>query len=104
MKQFAKKILGRVDTWDVAATRRYEYNQMLRSKYGSEPLFDLEAIESKRPNGEVIEFEYQGKQATSLYEAYSDDGGHLNEYGRKVVARELIRCLAQVARHRTASN
>ncbi len=103
MKQFLKKILGKVDEWDVAATKRYEYNAKLRSKYGSEPLFDLEAIESKRPDGEAIEFEYQGKRATSLYDAYTDDGGHLNGYGRKVVARELIRYLAQVARQRTTS-
>lgn len=102
LKQFAKKVLGKVDTWDVAATKRYEYNQRLRSTFASEPLFDLERIESRRPDGEVLEFEYRGKRATMLYGAYSDDGGHLNDYGRKVVAREMIRYIAQLARERSA--
>ena len=103
-KQFVKKILGKVDTWDVAATKRYEYNEKLRQRYAGEPLFDLETIESRGSDGAPLLFEYRGNQATILNDSYTDDGGHLNQYGQKIVARELIRFLARTAIQRLTAS
>jgi lysophospholipase L1-like esterase len=79
---------------------RESYNEKLRKHFASEPIFDLALFESTHPNGSR-----EGSQAPSgayynLVKEYASDEGHLNEYGRKIVARELLRTIAQAARDR----
>jgi lysophospholipase L1-like esterase len=78
--------------------RRAQYNTLLRRAYaGREPLFDLARIESTAPDGHAVTVEWNASVAPAMASAYTDDGGHLNEQGRDVAARALIRVLAQAA-------
>lgn len=97
-KKFVKRILGREESSDVANARRSEFNEMLKTRYRGEPLFDLAAAESTYPDGTREAFTTQGANAYALVSDYSDDGSHLNATGRVIAAREFVRALASVAR------
>jgi hypothetical protein len=99
-KRLARSVLGKEDPWDISSTKQYEFNQMMRAAFGGRPMFDLAQIGSTSPDGARAEFEYRGKPANELIAAYTYDGGHLNEYGRKVVARAFIHTLADILRSR----
>lgn len=74
---------------------RNRYNDLLRSEYaGTGLLFDLAALESRRPDGSTSSFRRWGKMVYSLAPEYTDDGGHLNEAGRRAVAERLLVFLA----------
>jgi hypothetical protein len=79
---------------------RDEYNALLRKTYqGREPIFDLARIESTRPDGSLESVKWQGKTIPVLVPEYTTDGGHLNDLGKEVAARELISVLAAVPAH-----
>lgn len=97
-KALAKRLLGRAPYGTVENVRREQYNALLRRAYaGREPLFDLARIESTAPDGHAVTVSWQGSVAPAMARAYTDDGGHLNEQGRAIAARALIRVLAQAA-------
>ena len=73
---------------------RNKYNQFLLSKYPADQIFDLAKIESTYLDGTFEEYSYQGKVYNSLIPEYSDDGGHLNEKGRHIVAEKFISFMA----------
>lgn len=78
---------------------------MLRAEYeDKEPIFDLAAIESMSPGGKREIFEKDGSTFYSLAPAYTDDGGHLNEIGSKIVASELLYFLANLKKIDTRTN
>jgi hypothetical protein len=79
---------------------RERYNEKLRKRFGSESIFDLAAVESTHPDGSREGGETPSGKYYSLVKAYASDEGHLNEHGRRIAARELVRVLAQVARSR----
>ena len=75
--------------------QRQKYNELIRNTYsGNEPVFDIALIESTSPDGSRVEHEKDGYTFFSLYEGYTDDGGHLNKTGRKIVAEKLIKLLS----------
>lgn len=96
-KSFIKKILQRPDWVYLANVQRNKYNDMLRSKYlGKEPVFDLAAAESVRPDGSLQCFTYRGKTYSRMADLYSDDGGHLNNRGRIKAAKTLLEVLCSL--------
>jgi len=98
-KALAKRLLGRTPYGTIENVRREEYNALLRRAYaGREPLFDLARLESHAPDGTLVTVAWDGRSAPAMASAYTDDGGHLNERGRDLAARELIRVLAAAAR------
>lgn len=100
LKQFVKRAIGRQDENDLANLKREEYNNLLRARYESEPIFDLAMAEATAPDGSVAQFEAGGRRGLSLFEGYTEDGGHLNQIGAVHVALELARVLGEVARAR----
>lgn len=93
LKTFIKKMMGKEDN----NIKRNKYNEMLIAEYGSkEPVFDLAKIESTYSEGKRSTFKDGGMQYFSMVPEYSDDGGHLNQKGRRVVAAELIKFIATV--------
>jgi len=90
-KTIVKKIIGR-KTWEYDDNiKRNEYNDLLRKEYsGKEPVFDLAQIESTYPDGKRCTFSKNGKTYYSLVPEYTNDGGHLNEKGRRIVAEQLL--------------
>lgn len=95
IKPVLKRILRRPLRDYEENIRRTKYNEMLRKQYdGKEPLFDLAKIESTLTDGTRLSYKKDGKFIFALIPDYTHDGGHLNEYGRKIVAEQLLIYLA----------
>lgn len=92
-----KKIIGRSIGGYDDNVKREQFNAMLRKEYsGKEPIFDLALIESIFPDGTQVIFKKDGKVYPALVPAYTNDGGHLNELGRKKVAEQFLIFLANL--------
>jgi hypothetical protein len=96
-KAFIKKIIGRPLSGYDDNIKREQFNAMLRKEYsGKEPVFDLAAIESTKPDGSRLSFIKNGLTGYALVPEYTDDGDHLNEKGRKFVAEQLLIFLSKL--------
>lgn len=89
-----ERALGRAVWVDHANRKRLDYNEKLRAAFPAEPLFDLAAVESTRPDGSRELHPVDGRLVPMLYPGYTRDGGHLNEVGKRVAARAFARALA----------
>ncbi|MBN2195883.1 MAG: hypothetical protein JW751_23905 [Polyangiaceae bacterium] len=95
-KSRVKRWLGRSVWSDAENAARAAYNDRLRTAFAGEPIFDLAALESTRPDGSREEFVVQGKTVPALVAAYaSDPDGHLNRDGQRHVARGFLEVLAK---------
>ena len=98
IKNAIKKFLGRGGSECAENIRKNEYNGILLKEYGGkESVFDLAKIESTRGDGTRVTCTINGKTFFCLNPVYTDDGGHLNAKGRKVVAAHLLAFLAELA-------
>lgn len=98
VKEMVKSVLGRgsVAQEKISNYKRLKINNMIRAEYGKAGLlFDLAMLESTKENGEQNTFDYNGEKVEALNPAYSIDGGHLNEKGKKYIAEKLLIFLAQ---------
>ena len=96
-KNAIKKIIGRPGYYPRNNQKRSLLNEMLiQEYYGKAPIFDLAKIESTFPNGTRCSFTKDEKTYYSLVPEYTNDGGHLNETGRKKVAEQLLILLAKL--------
>ena len=92
-KAWVKRLLGRTPSGLADNLRRREFNDLIRIQYGqSGRLFDLAKIESQDSGS----YEYQNRPIETLNPSFTYDDGHLNEYGRKVVATQLVKYLASL--------
>jgi hypothetical protein len=94
-KYYMKRMLGR-ETERANNIRRNRYNELLRETFKGEAIFDLAALESKRPDGSDETFGSDQGKYFSLVPEYSSDGSHLNQYGSQRIAKELILLLGRV--------
>lgn len=91
LKGWIKGVLGREDN----NIKKNAFNAMLRREYGgSGLLFDVAAIESTHPDGRKASFTSSGTTYDSLVPNYTNDDGHLNETGRKIMAAQLLKFLS----------
>ncbi|MDY6950005.1 MAG: hypothetical protein SWE60_00700 [Thermodesulfobacteriota bacterium] len=99
VKTWIKKITGRTQSLEYDNNvARNQFNDLLRKEYGrKEPIFDLAMIESTSPDGTRHTFSKDGNTYYSLISAYSNDGGHLNQFGRRMVAQHLLLFLASLS-------
>ena len=97
-KTWIKKIIRKKDIWEYDDNiKRNEFNDLLRNEFeDKEPIFDLSKIESTFPDGTRSSFTKDGKTYYSLISEYTNDGGHLNDKGRKIVAEQLLIFLARL--------
>jgi hypothetical protein len=92
-----KRLLGRDPGRYGDNFARERFNDLMRSAYlGKEPLFDLAAIESTRPDGRRETIRSGERSGHALVAAYTTDNAHLNEVGRRRVAEELLVFLARL--------
>ena len=97
-KNLAKKATEKPIFDLVDNSKRYEFNELLRKEYERKaPVFDLARIESTFPDGRRSLFSKGGTTYYSLVSDYTHDGGHLNEFGRKIVAEQLLILLASLS-------
>ena len=76
---------------------RNRYNELLRAAYaGREPVFDLARIEATRADGSRAAFRSGGHAIDYLAPELTDDGGHLNEAGRRAAAEAFLALLASL--------
>lgn len=74
---------------------RHRYNQLMRQAYfGKEPVFDLARLESTNVDGSPVTVRYKGQRIPVLAAAWTFDGGHLNEAGRRQIAKAFLATLA----------
>lgn len=92
-----KSLLGR-KSWEYADNiRRNEYNQLLKEAFETRaPVFDIALFEAMAADGKFSSFREQGKEYLALQNAYSKDGGHLNDVGRRWIAAHLLVFLAEL--------
>lgn len=93
-KTFVKRLFGMATPEDADNVLRNAFNDALRKRYADEALFDLAATESTLPDGSRSSFEADGKSVYTLARAYTKDGGHLNESGRRQAAIAFVSALA----------
>jgi hypothetical protein len=96
LKILVKKILGQTDGFfaDAHNIKRTDYNNLLVKEYsGKDPIFDLAKIESREG---ANQYDKNGKIFYALASEYTDDGGHLNELGRKIVAEHFLKCISEI--------
>ncbi len=85
------------DTSKEDNVKRNEFNEKLRNELGGKfPVFDLAKVEATQPDGSLNTYEYNGEQIPALYSLYTNDGGHLNETGAKIVAFNLLSFLSDL--------
>lgn len=93
-----KKLLGKAPGRYPSNIVRERYNQLLRAEYaGREPVFDLAAVESTRPDGSRETIALGSRKGFALYPGWTDDGSHLNAAGRRRAAEALLAVLAGAA-------
>ena len=93
-RHLVKQLLGRTTAADLNA-KREAYNARLRATYaGKAPVFDLARLESIGRNGRPATVRHRDATVPTLAPEWTDDGGHLNAAGRRMVAREFIALLA----------
>jgi hypothetical protein len=93
-----KRFLGMGTAEDSDNVLRNAFNAGLRERFAGKPLFDLATVESTRPDGSRSAFTADGKIEYMLAAEYTEDGGHLNELGRRRAAIEFVRALAAALR------
>lgn len=96
LKVWLNSLRGKAPWGAEANVARERFNALLRKEFaGKEPLFDLAAVESTRPDGTIQTFRLAGEDHPSLAPEYSSDGNHLNDAGARWAASHLVAELAR---------
>ncbi|MES9813451.1 MAG: hypothetical protein ABW161_19180 [Candidatus Thiodiazotropha sp.] len=93
-----RELLGRPNNSKLDNIKRNLFNRLLRTHYTQSQIVDIAASESTYPDGKREAFKMDGQTHYSLIGEYTDDGGHLNENGRRRVASAFVHELAQIIR------
>lgn len=95
-KSLSKKLLGRTVAGYGDNLAREKLNKLMRKEYADKgPLFDFAFFESTRMDGRRVAGQLEGETYYALEKEYTDDGGHLNAQGRRLVAEQLLVFLAE---------
>lgn len=97
-KSWVWRRLQRPLVTDPANVLRHRFNQALRQQFAGQPLFDLAASESTRPDGTRYTFPAAGEDIPQLLPQYTVDGAHLNTAGQRMAAAAFILSLADILR------
>ena len=89
-----QRLLRRPVWEDDANAKRLAFNERLHDAFSDQPIFDLARHESTRPDGTRETFAAGTGVAYAMVPVYTDDGGHLNGVGRRVMASHLLRFAA----------
>jgi len=97
IKATVKQLIGRKSWSDTSNTVRQVFNQFMRAEYeGKEPFFDIAMVEASDASGMA---RLSGAGASTFYllrPEYTNDGGHLNDEGRRRAASWLAAVLAAI--------
>ncbi|MET0065984.1 MAG: hypothetical protein ABW076_06530 [Candidatus Thiodiazotropha sp.] len=93
-----RELLGRTNNSKLDNVKRNEFNRRLIAVYGEDRVIDIAASESTYADGRRESFRQNGDIQYALIGDYTSDGGHLNNTGRRWVARDFARQLARIIR------
>jgi len=94
-KAIAKRMMFMPLYGELGNINKYIFNEKMIKELGNDfPIFDLARVESTLPDGSLTTHKYKGESYPALSYVYTDDMGHLNTYGSKVAAYNLITFLA----------
>lgn len=94
-KAWVKKLLGRTPSGYEENFRRHVFNEQLRSRFGSDRLFDIAKLEaSGGGNHSPTVFEFKSQRIEALDPALTYDGGHLDDAGKAAVAAQFVKFIA----------
>ncbi len=94
LKSRIKRLIGRQVPQDLANAKRGQFNDRLLKAFANTPIFDLARAESTRPDGSRELFGLDGQEHASMVPAYTDDGGHLNGLGQRIIGQQMLHFLA----------
>jgi hypothetical protein len=90
------RLLLRMPVWvDDANVKRHVFNRLVRETYDRDLIIDVAREESTRSDGTRQQYTKNGRTYYSLVPAYTTDGGHLNDVGKRKVAAEMVRVIAR---------
>lgn len=90
-KALLKRLMGREPGGYTDNSRRQEFNAILRNSFGRQGrLLDLAKYEAEGAGNH----QYKGQPLEVLNPALSDDGGHLNAMGERIVAAKVLKFFA----------
>ncbi len=96
LKATAKRLLSRQPTGVLENIKRNEFNERLVNEFsGIFPVFDLAGVETTLPDGSTETFKYKGGEYPCMPDFYTSDLGHLNNFGARIVAYNMIAFLAE---------
>jgi hypothetical protein len=87
-KAWVKKMIGRTSPDLVDNAKRKEFNDLLRREFDGKHLLDIARLEAETTAGE------DGKPIEAMRRDLTNDGGHLNGEGQRVVGAAFIKMLA----------
>ena len=91
LKRLIKKIMGKPENSYGDNNNRNKLNELIRKEYaGKKHLFDLAALESTFIDGRRAVYQSEGQSFEMLVPKYTDDGGHLNETGQRIIAEQFL--------------
>lgn len=93
-KAWLKNVLGQAPAGLEANAVRTQFNELLRLHFDEKHIFDVANYEAMAGDTPQI-YTYQKLAVQALDPALSEDGGHLNARGMRVVASAFLRFLAQ---------
>ena len=91
-----KKLVGAGS--DASNAARGRYNDAIRKRFPAAQLFDIAAIESRKPDGGEATVVVSGKRVQTLAAEYTEDGAHLNQTGQMLLARDFLLALTKQCR------
>jgi len=92
-KAWIKKILGRQPAGYEGNVRRAQFNSKVRASFGKGALFDIARLESSGA-GRSVGFSLEGRHVEAMDPSLTSDGGHLNDFGSRLIASEMLRFVA----------
>lgn len=76
---------------------RHAFNEQVRQTYGGrDPIFDLAQLQSVGADGREQAVRWQWRRVPVLARDWTEDGGHLNEAGRRRVGEAFLAFLAKL--------
>lgn len=76
---------------------RQQYNERIRQTWGGkEPIFDLARYQAVGVDGQLRTVRYRWSRVPILAREWTNDGGHLNEAGRRRMAEAFLVTLAKL--------
>lgn len=95
-KAAAKKVLSREPAGYLENIKRQEINErIINEMAGDFSVFDLALVESTLPDGDLNTYKYDGAEYPCMPDMYTHDSGHLNDFGAKVAAFNLLAFLTE---------